>query len=60
MSGPKRVHIQFSGSLQPEDAERIVNMLVEAIGRRPKECGAILEVREFGSEAPIQPDEPAP
>lgn len=38
----KRIHIQFSGSLQPDDASKILALLKEAIGRRPEGCGAYL------------------
>jgi hypothetical protein len=46
----QRIHIQFSGSLRVEDAGPILQMLDEAIKRRPEKCGAILRVRELGIE----------
>jgi len=52
LESTSRIHIQFSGSLQVVDADQIVRLLREAIERRPKNCGAVLSVRELGINDP--------
>jgi hypothetical protein len=47
----QRIHLQFSGSIQPEDAEQIIPLLKAAIERRPPNCGAVLRVRELPADA---------
>ena len=50
MSGERRTHIQYSGSLRPEDAEPIIVALMSAIERRPKNCGAYMRVEPLGGD----------
>ena len=51
MMATNRIHIQFSGSLQVDDATEIVRLLRDAITRRPANCGAVLRVKELGRNA---------
>lgn len=52
MSGEKRIHVQFSGSLQVEDAMEVIRVLKDALKRRPSNCGYVMRSQVLGHDDP--------
>lgn len=44
---PRRTHVQFTGSLQPDDARKVVALLKECVERRPEHCGSFMSFEDL-------------
>ena len=44
MSKPTKTHISFSGSLQPDDAEKLIGIINDMVTRRPANCGSFMAI----------------
>lgn len=45
----KRIHVQLSCSFRPDDAERLIPLIKEAIANRPPNCGAFFRTQSITS-----------